>query len=223
MRERVGSALNAGLWQDLSLLEWGWGSMLEQRQIFKEMNGVMNLPVGILRQIWLWCCTAPRDDGYGEVEKLLPLRIEVPWVTLSAQESGRVRPVPLSSQAREKVTTVSGWVSHRATCVHHEDRTGTGQGAVHLLCRNSILSSCGSQRCHAVSPAFVPCAHPVLGFVPKPSLHAHFHTAFLSRAAGCAAPGMRVLDSAPAARNCKASVLSPVLVKLINPLCSLGK
>lgn len=32
MRERAGSALEAGLWQDLALLEWG-GSVLEQRQI----------------------------------------------------------------------------------------------------------------------------------------------------------------------------------------------
>lgn len=179
----------------------------------------MNLPlapVGILRQIWLWCCTAPWDAGQGELAKFLPA-LRSHGSPCQLEESGRVRSVALSSQAREKVTTVRGWGLHRATCVRRGDRTG--QGAVHLLCRSSILSSWGCQRCHAVSPFHTLS----LDLSPKPFLHAHFQTAFPSRAAGCAAPGMRVLDSAPAARNYNPSMLSPILVKSINPLCPLGK
>lgn len=41
----------------------------------KKMNGVINLPpvpVGILRQIQLWCCTALWGAGQGELAKFLP-------------------------------------------------------------------------------------------------------------------------------------------------------
>lgn len=63
------------LWQDLALLEWGVLAGAETNPYSKEMNGVINLPpapVGMLRQIWLWCCTAPWDAGQGELAKFLP-------------------------------------------------------------------------------------------------------------------------------------------------------
>lgn len=76
MRERAGSALEAGLWQDLALLEWGGVCVgAETNPYSKEMNGAINLPpapVGILRQIRLGCCTAPWDAGQGELAKFLP-------------------------------------------------------------------------------------------------------------------------------------------------------
>lgn len=91
----------------------------------------------------------------------IPASIEVPWVTLSAQESSRVRPVSLSSQAREKVTTVPGWESHGAMCAHHGDRTGTG-------CCSSALQEQHPQLLGlSVMPCCVPCPHLVLGSVSK--------------------------------------------------------
>lgn len=129
--------------------------------------------------------------------------------------------VSLSPQAKEKVTAVPGWGPHRSTCVHS---WGQDRDRVLLTCSAGAASSApGAVSGAMLCPLPTPCPWICLQIDPLGSLHVYFQTAFPSRAAACAAPGMRVLDSAPAARNCNPSVLSPVLVKLIYPLCPLGK
>lgn len=72
-----------------------------------------------------------------------------------------VRPVSLSLQAREKVTTVPGWGPHRAICVHHGDRTGTG------CCLPALQEQHPQLLGLSVMLFCVPCPHPVLASVPK--------------------------------------------------------
>lgn len=67
----------------------------------------------------------PWDAGQGELAKFLPA-LRSRGSPCELKESGRVTSASLSSQARGKVTTVPGWGLHRATCVHHGKRTGTG-------------------------------------------------------------------------------------------------
>lgn len=141
----------------------------------------------------------------------IPASTEVPGVTLSAQESGRVRPVSLSSQARAKVTTVPGWGSHVcAPWRQHRDRVlfPCSAGAAPEAVSNAML-------CPLPTPYLWICPQSPLSM---PISRQHFPPELLG-----VHPGMRVLDSAPASGNCNPSVLSPVLVKLINPLCPLGK
>lgn len=146
MRERAGNALElvcGRIW-----LCWNGGVHVgaETNPYSEEMNGDINLPpapVGILRQIRLWCCTTPWDAGQGELAKFLP------WVTLSAQRSGRVRPVSLSPQAREKVTAVPGWgPTGPHVCTWGQDRD-----RVLLTCSAGAAPSAPGAVSDAVSPA----------------------------------------------------------------------